>query len=131
MEAKNSLDARLAAELARPFLHIEQGAKPLSFRALPDGGMVVIAADGRKLWFTCREVNVIRQKIRAPIVKPAASNDGLIDEDFSKPGKYDLKPRFREGESEMIVLPPELKHLERRGHDRADLPGRPLAPESE
>ena len=99
METKNSLDARLAAELARPFLPSAQGAKPLSFRALPDGGMVVIAADGRKLWFTCREVNAVRQKIRAPIVKPAASNDGLHDEDFSKPGSYDLKPRYSEGES--------------------------------
>ena len=82
MEAKNSLDARLAAELARPFLLPGQTGQPLSFRALPDGGMVVIAVDGRKLWFTCREVNVERQKIRVPAVKPTAANDGLTDQDY-------------------------------------------------
>lgn len=125
METRNNLDARLAAELARPFV---PAGKPLSCRALPDGGMVVIASDGRKLWFTCREVNVVRQKLRSPVVKPTPANDGLIDEDLSKPGKYDLKARRREGESDMIALPPDLKHLERIDHDQADLPGRPRTP---
>ena len=31
----------------------------------------------------------------------------------------------------MIVLPPDFKHLERRRHDQADIPGRPRAPESD
>jgi hypothetical protein len=125
MEAKNNLEARLAGDLARPFLLPGQTGQPLSFRALPDGGMVVIAADGRKLWFTCREVNVVRQKMRAPAVKPTAANDGLRDEDFSKPSKYTPHARFREGDSEMIILPPDLKHLERDYRDQPDFPGRP------
>jgi hypothetical protein len=125
MEAKSNLDARLAAELARPFV---PAGKPLSYRSLPDGGMVVIASDGRKLWFTCREVNVVRLKLRSPAVRPTLANDGLIDEDLSKPGRYDVKARRREGESDMIALPPDLKHLERIDHDQADIPGRPRTP---
>ena len=31
------------------------GSEPLSYRLLPDGGLCVIAADGRKLWFTPQE----------------------------------------------------------------------------
>ena len=125
MEAKNSLDARLAAELARPFLLPGQTGLPLSFRALPDGGRVVIAVDGRKLWFTCREVNVERQKIRVPAVKPTAANDGLTDQDYRLPTKYTPHARFREGESDYISLPPDLKHLEKEFRDKHLLPGRP------
>jgi hypothetical protein len=32
-------------------------------RLLPDGGMVVIAADGRKLWFSADEVTAAREKL--------------------------------------------------------------------
>ena len=118
MEAKNNLDARLAAELARPFLLPGQTGQPLSFRALPDGGMVVIAMDGRKLWFTCREVNEVRKKLRQSVVPPTSNNDGMVDHDPSKPGKYPGIPRFREGESDYLSLPPDLKYLEKKIHER-------------
>lgn len=125
MEAQNNLDARLAAELARPFLLPGQTGQPLSFRALPDGGMVVIAVDGRKLWFTCREVNVERQKIRVPAVKPTTANDGLNDPDYSRPTKYTPHARIREGTSDYLSLPPDLKYLEKECRDKHHLPGRP------
>lgn len=80
METKNNPAARLAAELVRPYLLPGQGGNPLSFRALPEGGMVVIAPDGRKLWFTCREVNTARQALNLPAVRPSAANDGLTDQ---------------------------------------------------
>ncbi len=120
MAAKNNPDARLAAELAQPF---QTGGKPLSFRALPDGGMVVITADGRKLWFTCREANVARQKLGLAAVRPTAQNDGLIDEDVVKAApKKPLPPPKK------IFLPPDLQYLERMDYDQADIPGRPRTP---
>jgi hypothetical protein len=118
MEAKSNADLRLAAELSRPFLLPGQVGQPLSCRALPDGGMVVIAADGRKMWFTCREVNVARKKLRQPPVNPGGNNDGLTDYDPSKTDTYHPRARFREGESEMIVLPEDLKHLEKKINER-------------
>ncbi len=41
-------------------------------RLLPEGGMVVIAADGRKLWFSADEVNAAREKLAQP-AKPVKS----------------------------------------------------------
>ena len=128
MEARNNAGLRLAAELSRPFLLPGQVGQPLSCRSLPDGGMVVIAADGRKMWFTCREVNVARQKLRQPAVTPSGSNDGLTDIDHTKPAKYRPQARFREGESEMIVLPEDLKHLEKKIHERPYRLDKPRTP---
>lgn len=62
MPAKSNPDLLLAQTLAAPFTPRGQGS-PLSLRWLPDGGMVVIAADGRKLWFTAVEVSSARAKI--------------------------------------------------------------------
>jgi hypothetical protein len=55
MAAKPNHELILAQTLAVPFTPRSQG-NPLSCRRLPEGGMVVIAADGRKLWFDAGEV---------------------------------------------------------------------------
>jgi len=68
MAAKLSPEMLVAKTLAEPFSPSGQGsstAVPLSCRSLPDGGMVVIAADGRKLWFSAEEVNRAREELEA------------------------------------------------------------------
>jgi hypothetical protein len=62
MPQKARPDLLLAQTLAAPFTPRSQGT-PLSMRLLPDGGMVVIAADGRKLWFSAEEVAATREKL--------------------------------------------------------------------
>ena len=116
--AASSAEARLAELLAAPFLKPGQPRSPLSFRLLPEGGMVVIAADGRKLWFTLEEVNAARETMHMPLVKAKAP--------VSQPEEREFNPRIssrptggsRDGLSEMIVLPPDLKHLEAKVHDK-------------
>lgn len=51
------------------------GGEPLSLRGLPDGGMCVIAADGRKLWFTPQQVGTaVEQLVDAKLrVQPVKS----------------------------------------------------------
>ena len=56
MAANCNPDLILAKTLAAPFTPRSQG-NPLSCRRTAEGGMVVIAADGRKLWFDAAEVN--------------------------------------------------------------------------
>lgn len=63
METKSNPDLLIAKTLAAPFTPRSQGI-PLSFKPLPDGGMVVIAADGRKLWFTTAEVQTARRQLK-------------------------------------------------------------------
>ncbi len=62
-------------------------------RLLPDGGMVIIASDGRKLWFSAEEVTAAREKLAGqckpvksslppvkltqPPVEPAAASKGF------------------------------------------------------
>ena len=73
MAAKLSPEMLVAKTLAEPFNPSGQGntsslperSIPLSCRSLPDGGMVVIAADGRKLWFSAEEVNRVREELEA------------------------------------------------------------------
>lgn len=62
MPQKAHPDLLLAQTLAAPFTPCSQGT-PLSLRRLPDGGMVVIAGDGRKLWFTADEVATARENL--------------------------------------------------------------------
>jgi hypothetical protein len=62
MPPKTHPDLLLAQTLAAPFTPCSQGT-PLSLRRLPDGGLVVIAVDGRKLWFSAAEVNAAREKL--------------------------------------------------------------------
>lgn len=118
MESKNSLDLLLAAHLVKPFLLPGQSGQPLSFRCLPDGSMVVIAADGRKLWFTalevCRARRVLHQSERKSPVLPADANVKPLHEVDPRISKLNNRPigKSRDGMSEMIVLPPSLKHLE-------------------
>ena len=56
MAAKLNPELILARTLAAPFSTARSQGDPLSCRSLPDGGMVVVAADGRKLWFSPAEV---------------------------------------------------------------------------
>lgn len=72
MPQKAHPDLLLAQTLAAPFTPCSQGT-PLSMRLLPEGGMVVIAADGRKLWFSADEVKAAREKLAQP-VKPVKSS---------------------------------------------------------
>jgi hypothetical protein len=125
MESKNSPDAEtqslLAAHLAKPFLLPGQSGQPLSLRSLPDGGLVVIASDGRKLWFTALEVCRARQALNQPAVKKAAlsaNTPTLHEPDPRKPViSSHLTAKSRDGMSEVLVLPQELKYLEERHHD--------------
>ena len=72
----DSPELKLARLLAKPFVQRSTDDRPLSFRCLPEGGMVVISADGRKLWFTLDEVNQARTELGmkpiAATVKPPA-----------------------------------------------------------
>ena len=64
MAAKLSPEMLVAKTLAEPFTPSGQGnSVPLSCRSQPDGGMVVIAADGRKLWFSAEEVAQARENL--------------------------------------------------------------------
>jgi hypothetical protein len=65
MAAKLSSEMLVAKTLAEPFTPSGQGntSLPLSCRSQPDGGMVVIAADGRKLWFSAEEVIRVREEL--------------------------------------------------------------------
>ena len=54
MAAKTNPDLQLAEALVSPYCSGKQ-AKVLSFRCQPEGGLVVVTADGRKLWFSAEE----------------------------------------------------------------------------
>jgi hypothetical protein len=107
-----SPELKLAEHLAAPFARPGERGKPLSYRLQEDGGMVVISADGRKLWFTLEEANAARRELgmkpvpakKPPPPPPEEPRDFSIT---SAP-----PPRMREGYSEAIALPPELKHIE-------------------
>jgi hypothetical protein len=115
--AAASNEQRLAAHLGVPFARPGQCKAPLSFRLLPEGGMVVISADGRKLWFTLDEVNIARCELGLPEVKPPHIPREKKEENDRQPDITSRPPPGnRDGKSEMIVLPPELKHLEQKAH---------------
>lgn len=113
-----SPELQLAQHLAGPFTRSGQGGRPLSFRLLPDGGMVVISADGRKLWFTLEETNHSREELgmrtqKAPSIPPIRESNNAVPTVSSRP-----PAGTRDGKSEMIVLLPDLKHLEGKAHDK-------------
>lgn len=119
--AAASNEQRLASHLAAPFTQPGRGRQPLSFRMLPEGGLVVISADGRKLWFTLDEVNAARADLGLPQVGPPPKAPGekereKEDEESRKLGSLlsGRPARTRDGQSELIVLPPDLKHLEQK-----------------
>jgi hypothetical protein len=74
MATKISSEQLLAATLAAPYSPRSQG-KPLSLRKLSDGGMVVIAASGQKLWFDAAEVQKARMALKqaASLPQPTPS----------------------------------------------------------
>lgn len=110
-----SNEQRLASHLAAPFTQPGRGRQPLSYRLLPEGGMVVISADGRKLWFTLDEVNDARAALKLPQVSPPPKPPEHKEEDRKRNSALSgPPPRTRDGQSEMIVLPPDLKHLEEK-----------------
>jgi hypothetical protein len=47
---------QLAIELTKNHLLNGQDEKPLSYRALPEGGAAIVLSDGRKLYFNRVEV---------------------------------------------------------------------------
>lgn len=74
MSAKISPDQQIAETLAAPFTPVKgHSGKPLSHRALENGGMVVITADGRKLWFTAEEVAQARAELAGEPCSPRKS----------------------------------------------------------
>ncbi len=110
-------EQRLAQRLAAPFTRPGRGKAPLSFRLLPEGGMVVISADGRKLWFTLEEVNAARAELGLPLLKAPPQPEKKKEEPTPLPdSSYRTVPRTRDGQSEMLVLPPDLKHLEQKAN---------------
>jgi len=119
MAATNS-ELKLASRLAAPFLRPGQGTRPLSYRLLPDGGMVVISSDGRKLWFTREEVNQVRAELGMSLLPPPPPPPQLTEEPTHLPFSSRPTGGSRDGKSEMIVLPPDLKHIEEKIHGRSD-----------
>ena len=111
-------ELKLAEHLAAPFARPGERGKPLSYRLLPEGGMVVISADGRKLWFTLEEVNQARVSLG---LKPVAAKKRPQPPE-EEPRNLEITSRppagTRDGKSEMIVLPPDLKHIEKMIHDK-------------
>jgi hypothetical protein len=136
MASKNSPDLLLATHLAKLFLLPGQTGQPLSLRCLPDGGMVVIAADGRKLWFTALEVCRARRALHQPETKSTVlpADEGVKPLHNIDPRKIDLNSRpigkSRDGMSEMIVLPPSLKHLEEKVNANARKYQKPRPPDT-
>lgn len=109
MSAKSSPDLQIAERLAAPFTAVKgRGSAPLSFRALENGGMVVITADGRKLWFTAEEVAEAREELTGePVERPAR---GLPTQPPVLPLKRAAAPahaRAYDGMPVLTVLPPK------------------------
>jgi hypothetical protein len=119
--AASNTEMRLAQKLAAPFALPGRSTQPLSFRLLPEGGMVVISSDGRKLWFTLEEVNAARQELGLPVKNPAP---GTRKPQQKPADRITATPcgGSRDGQSEMIMLPPDLKHLEKLIHDKPRRP---------
>ena len=116
MAMQPSSDLRLAAHLANPFLLPGQSGQPLSLRSLADSGMVVITPDGHKLWFTALEVCRAKKEMNqdtTPKTKAVRGTKVLHEIDPRK-STLTAKPsgKSRDGLSEMIVLPEDLKYLE-------------------
>ena len=107
MSPKNNLQARIAERLAESFNPVRgrRGA-PLAFRLLPEGGMVVIAADGRKLWFSVEEVNRAAETLSGNADGPEAK---AFQSRFKPTGLVpkEQKPSAYNGMPALIVLPPK------------------------
>ena len=115
MSSKNNLQARIAEALAKSFSSGRgRAGAPLAFRLLPEGGMVVIAADGRKLWFSADEVDQAAESlsVKADGVESMAKT---FQSRFKPTGltPKEEKPSAYNGMPALIVLPP--KNTKTRG----------------
>ncbi len=109
MQPKTDPNAKIAETLAAPFSNGKgRGSAPLSFRLLPEGGMVVITNDGRKLWFSTEEVAAARENvvIKAP---GQVSNQRQATSRFQPTGLLPKtqKSRTYNGMPVLTVLPPK------------------------
>lgn len=106
MPPKPNPDLLLAQTLAAPFTPRGQGS-PLSLRRLPDGGMVVIAGDGRKLWFSPAEVETARDRLEEQAKKegqlPASKTPVKLAAAIQPPS------RAHEGAPLRAAISPDLK----------------------
>jgi len=108
---QNDLLQRSAELLAKPFSKDRgRGSAPLSYRSLPEGGMVVITADGRKLWFSAEEVRDAIDSLKQK--SPLHPTSSQLPRSRFKPGG--LMPRQEapaayDGMPSLIVLPPATK----------------------
>ena len=118
MAPKSDLHQRLAELLARPFSHgMGRGSAPLSFRLLPDGGMVVITTDGRKLWFSKEEVNAASESLQSESTGSAqgssAAKSRFKPQGLVQPNQH---PQAYNGMPSLIAFPPN----EKKGNPKGD-----------
>lgn len=117
MSPKSDPHQRAAELLARPFSKSRgRGSAPLSFRCLPDGGMVVITADGRKLWFTADEVKEVMDDPEAERPVPPSTPQTARSR-FKPAGLLPRQeaPEAYNGMPALIVLPPAAKKKSSNG----------------
>ena len=118
MECKNNPELiKLADHLAHPFMLPGQTGQPLSFRLLEDGGMVVIAPDGRKLWFTALEVCRARKELLLPPAQAPAPGVKAVLQDID-PFKNNLTYNLPMGRTTQdfsdLVIPESMNHIKER-----------------
>lgn len=117
MPPKSDPHRRAAELLARPFSKGRgRGSAPLSFRLLPDGGMVVITADGRKLWFSAEEVKAVIDDPDADA--PASASVPQTARSRFKPAGLlprQEAPEAYNGMPALIVLPPAARKKHSNG----------------
>ena len=109
MQPKLTPDLKIAVHLAGPFTHAKgRVSAPLSFRGLPGGGMVVITADGRKLWFSADEVVAARTALDLSF-QPSPNTPTRQTSRFRPTGLLPKgeKPHSYDGMPTLIVLPPK------------------------
>jgi hypothetical protein len=118
MAPKSDLHLRVAELLARPFSQGRgRASAPLSFRLLPEGGMVVITSDGRKLWFSAVEVSTALESLQT-------ESNGSVQGTHAARSRFKPKglmqrqqaPQAYEGMPSLIVFPPQ----EQKKHPNGD-----------
>lgn len=113
MAAKASPDLILANFLAAPFSPRGQGSA-LSYRRLPEGGMVVIAADGRKLWFSAEEVTQAQADMLAETQRKNRENAAKVDHE---PPRLNAQPKEKMRQNNGIAVAMVINEGMLRGND--------------